>query len=183
MEGRRFKLILYERKTTADIGEFEGKVYLSTPAGGVIKEVRVPVCDWCGGENDNFSVCVGCGRKLCKSCSVVYRARIYCPECLSSILPLSKREFKVLIALAEEIRDCNTIAELARMSKDDVKSCIEGLAEKGLIDIRGFLVFKRVTVLDRGLEAISVYRQIYDRDGDVAAFQASLEAMLNEREG
>jgi DNA-binding MarR family transcriptional regulator len=180
-ETQHSKLILEESKVAARKKELEGKTYSSNNEGGIVKEVRIPFCDVCGSRAENFSVCTACGRKLCGNCVILYENRILCFDCLNEALPLSKEEYKVLLAFASRLSDLRKIARIARIKEDSVKRCKKGLEDSGLILSRGFLLFKEVEVSAKGLEAISAYRQVYCKDEDVKIFEYEMRRALNEK--
>jgi len=166
-------IVFEERMVPTKRGEFEGKTYFRTEEGGIVKESRIPLCDVCGRRGGEFNVCVGCCKKLCKECEIVFQGKIYCSECLEEIMWLSKGEFKVLLAIWKNV-PLELLKELARMRSDEVEACVESLLEKGLIELRGFLFFKEFRVLDRGLEAISAYKRVYSKEEDVLLFMGEI---------
>jgi hypothetical protein len=176
------RIILEDRKEEANEGELDNKVYYSTPDGGIIKTTKVRMfCDWCGRRNDNFDMCVVCGKKICNECSIHFEGKILCPECLGTLHPLSKEEFKVLKSLASEIKDLDTIATLARIKIDKVRKCVRSLIEKGLIQKEGFFPFYEINLLDQGVEVLNAYEQVFQRYEDVAIFEKELERALIEK--
>ena len=172
------KLVLDERKIVAGERELEGKTYFSREDGGIVKEVRVPVCDACGRGVEKFNACTICGHKLCKECSYLFQNRMLCFDCLNETLPLTKREFKLLIAIAEKVQLEKT-ADIAKMKKEELKECEKSLLEKHLIDQSGFLFFRETTILDRGLETIDAYSQVYSNQGDVQVFLEEVRGFLD----
>ena len=176
------RLVLEERRVASREGELEGKTYLSLPDGGLIKETRVPFCDVCGKQTEKFNLCKGCGRKLCSSCSMLYKNRVYCPDCLNELLPLTKEEYKVLASLANGLKDLKKIAEISSIRIEEVRACLKSMLDKSLIEEEGFLFFTDFTVLDKGLEALATYRQVYGNEEDVTSFEESLRRVVNEEE-
>jgi DNA-binding MarR family transcriptional regulator len=177
------KIILEDRNEVAGDGELENKAYYSTPDGGIVKTTKVRMfCDWCGRRlNESFDMCVACGKKICSECSVYFEGKILCPECLESSYPLSKDEFKILKALASEIKDLDTIATVTRIKRDTIRKCISSLKEKELIQKEGFFPFYEISVLDKGLEVLSAYEQVFRSHEDVAIFEEELERVLIEK--
>ena len=161
------KLILEERKLPAGLGEFAGKRYSRTADGGVVKEIRIGVCDICGRRSEEFNICVKCGRKLCELCSISFRNEIVCRDCLAALLPLTKQEYKILFAISKGINSPEDLAEFTKIKRNEVKVCIKSLAEKELIENSTFLFFSELKILDKGLEALAVYKQVYGKDEDV----------------
>jgi hypothetical protein len=179
-EIERGKLILEERKIIAKQRELEGRTYISNDEGGIVKEIRVPFCDQCGIQTGNFSICIECGRKLCENCAILYRKRILCLNCLTEILPLSKQEYKVLLAFANGLNDVGKIARITRVKEDLIEKCKKELENNGLILSRGILFFREIRISDKGLEAISAYRQVYGKEEDVEIFEYELGRILIE---
>jgi len=167
------KVVLDERKVIAAKGELEGKTYFSTGDGGIVKELRVPVCDACGKASSEFNACTGCGKKLCPQCSITFQATMYCVDCLNGIIPLSKQEFKLLSAMAADLGQ-DAIHDLIKMPKDDLKTCEANLVERQMIEKKGFLFFQECKVLDRGIEALAAYRQVYGREEDITNLEEKL---------
>jgi hypothetical protein len=175
------KIVLDEQKVFAKEGELEGKTYASTIDGGLIKQTRIPVCDFCGAKSEEFDACISCGKKLCNNCKILFENRIYCIDCLEEILPLTKQEYKVLVAIANKLRSLDEIAIVTKIKKDLIRECKKNLEKNGLISSKGFLFFKETDVLDKGLEAIAAYRQVYGSEEDVALFEEELMRLLNEK--
>jgi len=174
------KVILDEKKIIAREKELEGKTYFQTGDGGVVKEIRIPVCDVCGRGSEKYNVCISCGRKLCEACSILFQNRVHCLDCLNERLPLTKQEYKLLTAIANGVR-LDEFVDLAKMKKDEIKAFEKSLVEKQLIEKKGFLLFYETAILDRGLEAISAYRQVYGNEEDVIIFEEELREFLNEK--
>jgi len=165
------KIILEERKIPSKEGELEGRTYFSTSTGGVIKEIRIGVCDICGRKSDEFDICVSCKRKLCKECSIIYENQVYCKDCLYEKLPINKEEYKVLLYISRGFEDVEDIINATNLRKETVLSCIKSLSDKGYIQISSFLFFSDINVLDSGFEALKTYSKVYAKD---EPFQISL---------
>jgi len=174
------KTILDEKKIVARRGELEGKTYTSNENGGITKEVRVPVCDNCGTTCEKFNACSNCQKKLCRPCCITYQSKIYCAECLGSLMPLSKLEYKVLSAIANEV-DPRKVSGIAGLRSKDVDSCQKSLAEKQMIESEGFLFRKEPSICEKGLEAISAYRQVYGNEEDLLIFDCELRRVIDEK--
>lgn len=174
------KLVLEERKIIAGEKELEGKTYLSRQDGGIIKEVRVGVCDVCGKRCSEFNACTNCGRKLDEACSIVFRNKVYCADCLNQIVPLSKQEYMLLEGIARDV-PLKALGNISKIKEDELKACENSLAEKRLIEQKGFLFFQETKILDTGLEALDVYTQVYSngKQGDVTGFEEELRRFLD----
>ena len=152
--------ILDERKVPAREGEFEAKSFFENQ-NGVFKEVRVGYCDMCGRKPEEFNICTSCKRKLCKECSIEFNNRVYCFDCINEILPLNKEEYCVLAAIADGIKDLDSLEKVLKMKKEKIMECLKNLVEEQFVEIKGFLFFSEIRVLNDGLEALKVYRPYY----------------------
>lgn len=175
------KIVLDEQKVIAKEGELEGKTYASTADGGLIKQTRIPVCDFCGVKSEDFNTCTSCHRKLCHNCGTLFQNKIYCADCLNEILPLTKQEYKSLTAIANDLKGIDKIALATKIKKDLIVECKKNLEKKGLVRSKGFLFFKEIEVSDEGLEAIAAYRQVYGNEEDVTLFEEELRRLLSEK--
>lgn len=175
------KIILEDRKEVARNGELENRVYYSTPDGGVIKTTKLRIyCDWCGRRNENFDSCVACGKQLCSECSIIFEGKVLCQECIETMYPLSKDEFKFLKAIASGIKDPAKVATVTGTKRELIGKCIKSLEGKGLIQKEGFFPFYELEILDKGIEVIAAYEQVFRNHKDIATFEEALEATLNE---
>ena len=174
-------IIMEDRKEAARNGELEGRVYYSTPEGGVIKTTKLRIyCDWCGRRSESFDACINCGKQLCSECSVYFEGKTLCPECVESICPLSKDEFKALKAIASGVKDPAKVAAVTGIKKEQIGKCIKSLIGKEFVEREGFFPFFELKILDRGIELISAYEQVFRDHKDIAAFEEALERALNE---
>ncbi|MEM3368488.1 MAG: hypothetical protein QXP88_00115 [Thermoproteota archaeon] len=85
-----------------------------------------------------------------------------------------------MIAIANNI-ELNVVSDMAKMKDDEIKECAKSLIEKQLIEKRGFLFFYKIVILDRGLEAINAYRQVYGNEEDVIIFEEEMRRFLDEK--
>jgi hypothetical protein len=153
-----------------------GRTISLLPSGTLERTIRLPVCDICGRRlQEEFVVCHSCGKKLCEKCIVAFDNRNYCLECLRNILPLTKKSFKVLMAIANEITCIETISDLTRMSRAEVRECISELLQLQLIAKKGASVFSKIQATDNGMEAIGVFSRIYGEDQDTVQFEVELK--------
>jgi hypothetical protein len=156
---------------------------LSTSASGSLERlIRLPVCDICGKRlNQDFIVCFSCGKKLCEKCIVPFDNKNYCIECLKEIIPLSKKSFKVLVSIANEVTDIETISDITKISKGEVRACFVELSELKLITKRGASIFSKIQVSDNGMEAIGAFRRVYGEDNDAIQFEADLQRHVGNK--
>jgi hypothetical protein len=176
------KVILEEKKVIAKEKELEGKTYITTGDGGILKEIRVGVCDSCGRNSERFNACPSCGDKLCEECSILFHGRIYCANCLNEEIPLTKQEYKILtVKVDADGMGLNEIADLTKMKKDDTREYAKSLIDKGMMEKKEFLFFSDTKVLDKGLEVLAAYRQVYGKEEDVIALETELGRLLGEK--
>jgi len=175
-------IILDERRVTERAGQLGGRTLYSSPAGGIQREIRVLTCDACGSRmEEEFIICQGCGRKLCDSCAIAYQNTNLCVNCLRNLIPLTKQAYKVLVAIANEVKDVRAIPRITRMVKDDVVNWRNCLLVLGLIVKKGVSIFSEVCITDNGLDAIGAYRQVFGEDDDIIQFDVELRNYLVER--
>ncbi len=175
-------VIMEEISTIANEKEWGGKSYLRQPTdGGIIKHIRIPVCDICGRSSDQFSSCTQCKKKLCPDCSIIYLNRVFCIDCLQELIPLTKQEYKILRAISYGVHDTNSISSVTRINQEEVCLYKRSLKERGFITIRGFLLFTETQLSEKGVEALSVYDKVYGKEEDVAVFDSELRRFLSEK--
>lgn len=177
-------VVIEERKVPDRVGQLGGRTFLTNQAGGIEKEIRVPVCDLCGRAiQGGFYSCRACGRKLCTRCVVSYSGQTLCLECFRQTLPLTKRNFKTLAAVANGLETPAIISQLVQIKRDEAEQSLQELRGLELIGEKGLAVFSHIYATDRGLEAIAAYSQVYGRDGDMIQFDQMLRNSLIERMG
>lgn len=175
------RLILEDRKEVAEKGELENRTYYSTADGGVVKTTKVRIyCDECGRRNESFDTCISCGKQLCSDCTILFEGRILCQECVEDAYPLNKEEFKVLKTIASGIKDPDKISTITGVKKEFLGKFIKNLEGKELIQKEGFFPFYELSVLDKGIEVISAYEQVFRNHEDINAFEETLESVLSE---
>lgn len=172
------KVIIEERTEIAGEGEFEGSD-TSKKDQSIIKTKRIALCDHCNDQLGNdFAVCHKDGKKLCKKCSVVFRNRINCPQCIRGMYPLSRHSFKVLLLIANSICNVNDVHTISHVPKKEIKDSVQFLLEGGYIEKAGFFGYKAT---EMGFEALSVYAQLYGGTGDMQELDEELKGFVSER--
>jgi len=156
-------IIFEETKVPARQGEFEGKTYSYLPNGGLVKEIRISVCDECGRKGEELDICSKCGKKVCINCSLIFRNKIYCKECMSQIIPLEKEDYEILKAIYEGNKSLIKISRVTKINKEKVREIRRNLLELGLIEKKGVLFFATYELTELGEEALETYSKIYDR--------------------
>jgi len=181
IEQKQTHVVLEETSTIAKEKEWGGKSYIQQTNGGVVKHVRIPVCDICGRISEKFSSCTQCRKKLCPDCSIVYLTKIFCIECLQELLPLTKQEYKILIAIFHGINDNGSISKVTKIDREEVNLHKRSLKEKGFITVKGFLFFTQTQISEKGIEALYVYDRIYGKDEDVIFLESELRRSILEK--
>jgi len=174
---------LLDEKLVVEAEKLLGGRSISTSPSGAIERIkRLPACDICGHSlklEEEFAVCLGCSKKLDSRCSISYENRSFCFKCLMAKLPLTKRSYKVLVAIANGITSITSILKISGIEKEDVRESIGELLNLDLIAKRGISIFSALRITDKGLEAIAAYRQAYT-DEDVVQFEAEIQKNLLE---
>jgi len=161
-----------------------GRSISTSPSGSIERVRRLPVCDICGHSlkpDEEFTICLSCGKKLDSKCSISYENRIFCFECLRAKVPLTKRSYKVLLAVANEITSIASISDMSRMEKKDVRASIAELLDLNLMVKKGISIFSTLHMTDKGLEALAAYRQVYT-DEDVLQFETDVQKNLPDQQ-
>ena len=164
----REKVVFEEAHLPEEKGLLGRKTLISSVSGEVRKVFRHPVCDNCGRSlNENFIVCLRCRRKICEKCAVKYEGKTYCPSCIRELIPLDKKDVKVLMLLSNRIRSISWITYFAGIGKEDIINSLTKLKAYNLISKTGLSVLSRMIVNDNGLSVLSAYLQIYRDDLDL----------------
>jgi len=94
---------------------------------------------------------------------------------------MNKSLFKVLVCLANNVQFIKTISEITHIDKKGVTNALIALINLGLTTRKGIFLFATHHLLDRGLEAIGSYKQIWGEDYDILVFDAELRRHLSQR--
>jgi len=177
------QILMDEQHAPAEIGQLGGRTLSTSATGAVRRDVKVSFCDVCGKriEEENLTLCYSCGRKLCDKCLIKLSADFLCVECLKDRLPLSKKEFKVLVAITNEIVRIGEIEKITKIVEDDVRSAVSNLLLLGLLRKKGISIASRLEVTHDGLEACGAYRAVYYTDEDVTRFYDEMASYLGEK--
>jgi len=176
--------ILDERHVPARMGQLGGRVISSSPQGTVQRQINIVFCDVCGRkiEEENLALCYGCKRKICvDKCLIKLGAEFLCIECLKDRLPLDKKGYKILVAIANGLTNVKEISKITSMVTDDVRTSTSELLNLGLIRRKGISIAKRIETTDDGLEAMGAFHSIYSSDEDVLRFEQELTKHLLRR--
>jgi len=151
-------------------------------ADGLQTITTVPVCSVCHKAlaGDYYS-CSHCSRMLCQECAIIHNNRAHCEDCIREFhVDLSRRDYFVLIAFANGLKDFGKISEAISAAKEDVGDSATVLLSSNLVTIEkrclGLLHGYKLT--DLGLLAVQVYRRIYGKDEDTALVGRNLRNML-----
>jgi len=171
------QILMDEQQDPAEIGQLGGKTLSTSTTGTVRRNVRIPFCDVCGKrvEEDDLTLCYSCGRKVCSEKCLVKFDAFLCVECLKEKLPLSKKDFKILVGVTNDLVKVSEIEKVTKVPKDDVGVAVSNLIDLGLITKKGISIASKLEVTDEGLEALSAYRSVYGTDEDVVRLLNELE--------
>lgn len=165
-------VILDERKIPEEKGGLGGKL-ISKRGETIAKTILLPFCDICHLEisEKNFSICE-CGKKVCENCTITWEHMTYCPICFERILPISKKTYKVLIAVHNNVTRISEITKLSKMKKKEIERAYNELFDKGFVVKEGILKRRRIT--DDGIVALDMCSKLYGEDVDVAYLLSEL---------
>jgi len=181
-QGQGRDIIIEENRVPERVGRLGGRTFSTNGTGGIEKEIRIPVCDVCGRAlSDKFFVCHNCGGKLCGRCVIDFSGATLCLSCLKEELPLNKRNFKVLAAVANGLESLSALSELIQIKREEAERALQQLQDLGLTRQKGLAIFTRTYTTDKGLEAIAAYSQIYGRERDVVQFDFELRDYISEK--
>lgn len=90
------------------------------------------------------------------------------------ILPLSRNGYKVLMCVRARIDDAAEIHDITKIPKDDVKASLSFLIERKLISSSGLFAFLSREITADGMQALSVYKNVYGNDEDAKKVEEEL---------
>lgn len=154
------------------------KTYTSSPE--TVKELQVPYCAGCGSKLrlDQIIWCP-CGRSTCGDCVFWLDGRVVCRICIHEPngMPLSKPAFLVLFGIHNgnlQLRDTTHLPD------DVLKAAFDELDSGRFLEARGFSIFRQWILTHRGISAVSVYTQVYGKDGDFIQLLNELDGNVRE---
>lgn len=176
------KTILEESRVPEKESLLGGRTFLSSSTGEIERQIRIPICDICGRKlEESFAICQECGRKLClEKCAITFENRILCIDDLMKIIPLSKKAFKCLLCITNDVTRVKAISKLTHMTEQDVKESLSELMNSGFVTKKDIFIFSTLAVTDDGIEALCTYRQVYGNHEDVILFENELKKYLTE---
>ena len=170
--------LLNEVNVPEKVGLLGGKELLDSN-NGLLRIIRVPCCDTCGKRlGEEFILCCNCRKKLCKECSISHENKTYCADCLRKILPISKKSYKVLVCVANDVWMIRKILKISKIKKKEIKVSLEELKNLNLIEKRRMVIFSIHRITHDGLVALYALKQIYGKDEDVKLFNSQLRNYL-----
>jgi hypothetical protein len=186
---RERQVVLDERRSIDDSG-LGGREVSTTQQGTIQRRILIGICDVCGKrlfDDEAFRICGSCGKRICalpSKCSVTLpNGNTVCIRCLKTKLPLSKSLYKVLVCLANRIHSTDAISKITHVDRREVEDALVKLCSLGLVTRKGIFLFSSYHILDRGIEAIGIYRQIWGEDYDILVFDTELRRYLSQRTG
>lgn len=189
MEAQRERQVVLNERRSIDSSGLGGREISTDSQGTIQRQVLIGKCDTCGRrlfDDEAFRICTSCGQRLCASpskCSVVLsNGNTVCVQCLKTrFFPLNKSLFKVLTCVANDIQSIDAMSKIAHLDKKEVVNALTVLNSSGLTTRKGILLFVNHHILDRGMEAIGLYKQIWGEDYDMLVFDAELRRHLSQR--
>jgi len=167
------KILIEERNEVAPSKDLPTTI--TEKINGVItKRKLLGFCDISGDLlGDTYIICQNDGKKVCPTCAVVHNNRKICVECFKKERPLSKREYKILFVLSNEIRNARMICTLTKVPRPDYERTIRSLVASRYIERR---FFSQPQINDVGMEILSLYG-FYSTDGDIQALRKEMERL------
>jgi hypothetical protein len=189
LEAQRERQVVLNERRSIDSSGLGGREISTNSQGTIQRQILIGKCDTCGRrlyDDEAFKICSSCGKRLCASpskCSVTLsNGGTVCIQCLKTrFFPLNKSLFKVLVCVADDAQSINAISKITHLDKKGVADALTILNSSGLTARRGLLLFASHHIVDRGLEAIGLYRQIWGEDYDMLVFDAELRRHLSQR--
>jgi len=157
------------------------KTYTSSPE--TVKQIEVPYCAGCGSKLklEEINWCT-CGRSNCSECVFWLNGRVVCRICIHEVSPLSKTAFLVLYGIRNNLTSISVLRERTHVPADVIKAGFKELERNKLIEARGFSVFQQWSPTDKGFSAVSVYAQVYGKDGDFIQLIHELDGNAEDTE-
>jgi hypothetical protein len=189
LEAQRERQVVLSEHRSIDSSGLGGREISTDAQGTIQRQILIGKCDTCGRrlfDDEAFKICSSCGKRLCASpskCSVTLSdGHTVCIRCLKTrVFPLNKSLFRVLISVAKDVGSIDAISKITHLDKRGVADALTMLNRLGLTIRRGILLFASHHILDRGMEAIGSYRQIWGEDYDMLVFGAELRRHLSQR--
>ena len=179
---------VYEERVIPEEQEREhvltSKLYKTTEAGIVEKEIRVSFCSWCQkriSQSEKTTLCCICRRVLCDapSCAIAFEGKHYCRDDLQRILPMNKLQFLLVHSLLEGLT-LDEIKELSRSEKESFRSALNQARAAGLVEKKGIGIFSHYDVSHQGVLCWRTHYPAFSQDGDVSFFLEEVERCLEE---
>jgi hypothetical protein len=156
------------------------KTYTSSPE--TVKELQVPYCAGCGTKLklEEMNWCT-CGRSNCSDCLFWLDGKVVCRVCIKQVAPLSKPAFLVLFGIHNNLTSISALREKTHVPAEVIKAGFEELERNELIEARGFSIFQEWSPTNRGFSAVSVYTQVYGKDGDFLQMVKEFDGHVGEK--
>jgi len=149
---------------------------------GLQTVTSVPICSVCHKAiEEAYWFCHHCQRLLCENCKLIVNNRAHCEDCVRDFhVDISRRDYYVLVSLANGLKRLDKISKIISTTKEDVKSSVSSLLSSNLVSIEnrclGLLYDYKLT--DEGQIALQIYRHIYGKEEDAAMFGHNLRGLL-----
>jgi hypothetical protein len=151
-----------------------------TSSAETVKELQVPYCAGCGAKLrfDRIVWCP-CGRSVCGGCVFWLDGKIVCRICIheQNGMHLTKPAFLVLFGKHNGI---SNLRDMTHLPADVLKAAFDELESGRFLEARGFSIFRQWILTNKGISAVSVYTQVYGRDGDFLQMLKELDGNVGE---
>lgn len=141
--------------------------------------------------SSEISICEICGRKdlqdhtkcekhefvLCDKCSITIGNRIFCLNEAREMIPISRDQFKILVAVGNEIVDADDIAKVTDIPFDKVPGLVQILLENNLL-IKNQ---EELIVSKNGEVAFKVYSQFFGDEEEMDKLDEEVIRFVSSR--
>ncbi|HDJ89279.1 MAG TPA: hypothetical protein ENG40_01125 [Thermoprotei archaeon] len=134
------------------------------------------------GRSNSYK-CHHCGRILCNRCAVEFHGEIHCDRCIRIYHHnLSKKDYYVLLCIFTGIDRNDRIKSFLGLDSSELKNIIGKLVWNNYLVSKGLFIFKRYSLSQLGLEALTLYDKIYGSTLDSRIVKQRIRYLV-EREG
>ena len=110
----------------------------------------------------NSYKCHHCGRILCNKCAVEFHEEFHCDRCIRVYHHnLSKKDYYTLLCIFVGLGKLDKIRSLLGLERRDLKNIVQKLIWNKYLTEKGFFIFKKYSLSQLGLEALTLYDKIY----------------------
>jgi len=149
--------------------------------GPVFEETEQPICYRCKKPiiNDEYFLCTKCEHPLHKDCAIFHDGIPYCHEHITGLVKTdSITDAKVLICVYNREMGEGKIAELAKVTKEDIKGSFSNLLNLGYLRSSKFLFVKVWELTDEGMERMPILYGAYNLKNSMVQFIEDLKGHI-----